>query len=410
MGSGRYTTQRSVRTRHDPETDMRGFLVALALLTTREAIAGPNPGDPGTPEFQKAAALVRQLGHQRFADREAAAKELVEMGGLAIPALRAGASADDEEVRSRSTALLPRAKAAGWKRRADAFLAEPDAKHDLPLLADWDKLIGKPDAATRKLFAEIVRTNGDFLEEVAADRGKAAAVVATRSEHILNTMRDPKGQLKADAGDLVAVLFVDALAPARLSLSETAPAFLLPNPSWADAMGSAESGPAVRKLLVRWASAQPAYSPVAKVQFADLARRKPFPEAIPILAQLAVDKANRSVVLRLLAIEALGEAGGKEAAAALAALVPDQTVAMRVGPRGDQDGPRYGDLALAASLILHGKKVTDYGLTATGHLFFPPVGKTNIPVTVYSFPSDEARVRAVRQWEAEVAAKGGGKP
>ena len=118
----------------------------LLLLSTTAALAGPKPGEEGTPEHQKAADLVKQLGHPRYATREAAAKQLLEMGPAAVPALQAGTKAIDEEVRNRSVALLPQAKAAEWKRRADAYLAHTEGKqkHDLPLLADWEKLLGKP--------------------------------------------------------------------------------------------------------------------------------------------------------------------------------------------------------------------------------------------------------------------------
>jgi len=388
---------------------MRPLLFAFVLVTAGAAVAGPKPGEEGTPEFEKATGLVKQLGHPRFPVREAAATQLVEMGHAAVPALRQGAKADDQEVRSRSAALLPQAKAAGWKRMSDALLAKPEEKYDLPLLADWDKLIGKSDTASRKLFANILQTDGDFLDQVAADRKKAAAICAARCEAILDQVRSPEGQRKAELGSLTAVLFVDTLSPARFSRSEDMPAYLLKNPGLAESFDAAETGPPIRRLLIRWVEAQPAYSPVAKVQFAELARKKPFPEAVPVLAKLAKDTANRQLIMRLLAIEALGAAGSKDAAAALAELVPDATVMLRLGGPDGPEGPRFGEQALAASLILHGKKVEDYGLTSTKQYFFPPVGKDNIPMTVYGFRDDEARAKAIRKWEAEVAAKDGGK-
>src|SRR5689334_7937144 len=122
------------------------------LLLPVASLAAPKPGDEGTPEYKTAADLVRQLGDPKFATREAAAKKLVEMGTAAVPALRGGTTSADQEVRTRSTALLPQAQAAGWKRRADAFLADPAGTHDLPLLAEWEKPTGKPDAGSRKLF------------------------------------------------------------------------------------------------------------------------------------------------------------------------------------------------------------------------------------------------------------------
>src|SRR5689334_23669005 len=62
----------------------------------------------------------------------------------------------DEEVRTRCTALLPQAKAAGWKKRAEAYLADADGKekHDLPLLAEWERLVGKPRSEERRVGKE----------------------------------------------------------------------------------------------------------------------------------------------------------------------------------------------------------------------------------------------------------------
>jgi hypothetical protein len=55
----------------------------VCLLTALTAFAGRKPGEDGIPEFAKAAALVKQLGHPRFVVREAAGKQLLEMGGSA---------------------------------------------------------------------------------------------------------------------------------------------------------------------------------------------------------------------------------------------------------------------------------------------------------------------------------------
>jgi hypothetical protein len=385
------------------------------LLTAPIVAADPKPDGAGTAEYKKAADLVQQLGHPQYAAREAAAKQLVDMGHAALAALRDGATSDDAEVRARSAALVPRAKAAEWKRRADAYVADAEAKqtHDLPLLADWDRLVGKPDAGTRALFAEVVRTNGDFLE-AAADRTKAADVCAARCEAVFEKLRAPTGQLKAEVGDLAAVLFVDGLTPTTITVrTRVLPAWLLRNAGLMEALDAKGTGPGLRRLVVRWAEAQPANGPVrpiALAEFADLARQKPFPEAAPLLAKLAGDKTTpRFLIQRLLAVEALGAVGGKEAAAALAELVPDATVMFRTGGPDGTDGPPFGDQALAASLRLHGKKVEDYGLTRTDHRFVPPFGKDHIPMAVYGFPDAAARANAVQKWRDEVAAKDGKK-
>ena len=53
-----------------------------------------------------AAALVRQLGSDEFAEREAASRKLAALGEAAVDALRHGLKSEDPEVRSRAGRLL----------------------------------------------------------------------------------------------------------------------------------------------------------------------------------------------------------------------------------------------------------------------------------------------------------------
>src|SRR5205823_521850 len=77
------------------------------LFLPASLLSAPKPGDVGSPEYRAATDLVQQLGNTRFNIREEAAKKLLELGGAAIPALIAGTKSADEEVRNRSTTLLP---------------------------------------------------------------------------------------------------------------------------------------------------------------------------------------------------------------------------------------------------------------------------------------------------------------
>jgi hypothetical protein len=375
----------------------------LVLLSSAIALAGPKPGDEGTPEHLKATALVKQLGHPRYATREAAAKQLVEMGPAAVPALLAGTKATDEEVRNRSIALLPQAKAAEWKRRAEAYLADADGrqKHDLPLLADWEKLVGKPDAGSRKLFADMVRTNGEFLDKVAANRPGAQSEITTRVRDLHAQVKGPKGQIKAEVGDLAAVLFADAVAPPKRFDWSARPfaAQLLANPTFPEALDAKETGPILRRLLVKWVEARPAHDHMALQQFASLAQKKPFPEAAAPLAKMAKDKQADALSVRLVAIQALAKVGGSDAAGTLADLVPDSTQAFG----GGTDDYRLGDSALAASVTMHGKKLSDFGLTNNVQIGFS-TGEDDdvIMLQLHGFRSQDARAKAVEKWKKEV--------
>jgi hypothetical protein len=123
--------------------------------------ADPNPAE-------KAAALVKQLGSPRFAEREAAVKAPVKLGPAALPAVRAGLRSGEPEVKARCGQLLPQLEQADWALKSDAHLADHDGKgrHDLPLRETYEKLAGT-DPAARKLYAEMLRTSGPLLRRMA---------------------------------------------------------------------------------------------------------------------------------------------------------------------------------------------------------------------------------------------------
>jgi hypothetical protein len=383
-------------------------MLGLLLVSTTVTLGGPKPGDEGTPEFEKASALVKQLGHPRFAVRETAAKQLLDLGGAAVPALLAGTKSDDEEVRSRSVTLLPQAKAADWRRRAEAYLADAEGKqkHDLPLLAEWEKVTGKPDDGSRKLFADMIRTSGEFLSQVAASN-VPSNYTGEQARLLLDRVRTGKGQIKAEPGELAAVLFADVAAtdivgarpPGRGRHAAATPAQILSNPSWPEAIGAADVGPPVRKLLVRWADTRLPRGSDGWQHFADLARKKPFAEAAPVLIKAAKDKQADVLGVRLMAVDALGKVGGQEATAALTGLVTDRTNVF--GGGGDVDH-LLGDQALAALVHLTGKKLNDYGLTNNvGIGFATGDGDETISLSLYGFASAEARKKGLQKWQDE---------
>ena len=382
-------------------------ITLVLLVVALSASAGPQPGAVGTPEFEKATALVQQLGHSRFAVREAAGKQLIEMGASAIPALTVGIKSDDEEVRTRSLALLPQVKAIGWKRRADAFLADPAAHRDLPLLTEWEKLMGKPDAGSRELFAGMLRTNGTLLERIAGDPTAAPDAVKARCRKVLAEVCTGRTQTKANAGDLAALFFVhQRIGPARPTwVPEAArwdsdhPCHLLANPGLAETMQAKEIGPAMRRLVAAWADSRPADDQVSHQCFALAVYNTPFPEAVPVLARLANDPKAQSLNVRAVAVTALGKVDDPKARAALADLVSDATPIFRGAEQ------HVGDHALATLLLATKKTPADYGLTGTSMLCRFKAAREGEAVTIdfTAFPNDEARKRGIRKWKDETA-------
>lgn len=382
---------------------MRSILFLLILPPV--TLAGPKPGAEGTPEYQKAAALVRQLGDPKFAVREAAARTLVDMGADAVPALAEGTKLADEEVRTRSAALLPRAEAVGWGRRADAFLAHPNDHRDLPLLTEWEKLAGKPDAGARKLYADMLRGGGSLLETVVTDRTAGRTALVARARALLNANRVTGAQVEAPGGAVAAVLFAqtvlkDPAAPGGPERTE--PLYLLANPAVAAALGDTDVGPAYRRLVVAWIESRPADEHMSSLYFPLLAHRHPFPEADPVLIRLATRQKN--VQIRWVALEALGRSRTATARAKLTELLNDKSV--MYDNLGNEAGHQVRDCALAALAGGAGKDPAAYGLTSymSASFWF---GGTEDTVTLHlrGFKTAAERERGLRKWMEEAGKK-----
>ncbi|HEX3146793.1 MAG TPA: hypothetical protein VHR66_01750 [Gemmataceae bacterium] len=386
---------------------MRIFLWTMLLSTV--CLAAPQPGDEGTPEFQAASALVKDLGDARFATRETAAKKLLEMGATALPALRAGARSSDEEVRNRAAAMLPQIVTLAWNRRADAFLADVDQKqkHDLPLLADWEKVAGKPDAGTRKLFADMIRAHGPLFELAATDRKAAAVEMANRSAILLDAARAKGKQVDAPAASVAGLLFVQTLlrdqpAPAG-DPSRHEPLHLLANPAVAAALDAKDVGPAYRRLIVQWAESRPLDETMTGLFFAILSHRHPFPEADARLFELATK--HKSVQIKWVALEALGRSKVRTTIDKLTELLNDKSAMYE--DLGEQEaGHQVRDCALAALIAGQGKNPADYRLQTymTANFW---AGGTADTVTLHlcGFKTAGDREIGIKKWLAESAAK-----
>jgi HEAT repeat protein len=379
----------------------------LVILIPTALVAAPKPGDEGTPEYQTAADLVRQLGDPRFATREAAAKKLVEMGEAAVPAIAAGIKSADEEVRARAAALLPKAVAVGWRRKAEAFRADSAAHRDLPLLAKWEKLTGKPDNGTRKLYADMLAAEGPLLEQAAGDQKVAAAALAARAKELLAGVRTGGTQVEATAGDVAGVLFVQWClnSPAEPAGGDgrTEPLYLLANPATRTALGDKDVGPSFRKLVVAWYGSRPADEHMAGLYFTLLAHRQPFSEADPILIRLATKQKN--VQLRWVAMEALGRSGSAAAVGALTDLLNDTTT-MYDNLDNKEVGHQDRDCALAALVNGQGMDPKGYKLHEfmSANFWFGGTADT-VTVRLYGFASNADRDAGIKKWKAEAAGK-----
>lgn len=128
-----------------------------------------------------------------------------------------------------------------------------------------------------------------------------------------------------------------------------------------------------------------------------LARVFEIPEGIPVAGRIAVEK-GLPVYTRVQAIQYIGTQGKASDGTRLDALLTDTTSLGSMTINGMRLGTQVRDVALAALVHLHGKKLPDFGFLyprQTG-LDFP-----RVPFQGFGFSSDADRDRALELWRSE---------
>lgn len=385
-------------------------LIVITVLAG-SALAAPQAGDPGSAEFVTASELVKQLGDTKFAVREESAKKLLEMGRTSIAALRDGAKSDDEEIRSRCVSLIAKVKAAEWKRRADAYVADVDGKqqHDLPLLAEFENAVGRPDASARKLFADMMRTNGELLDVVAIDSKRGKAACLERAKALLDQLRRQPKVAKIDVADLATIVLIDSAAGAQPDPGAEATVRLIHMFNATVANIGQDVGPEVRHLIARWALVRlglfkdPDYRIVPDVFFQFVAQSR-FPEIVPVLVKIVHSREAGPWAVR--AVRSIADLDGKEAAEALEKIMLDKSLTFKAKDRANRVGEyRIGDYALAASLRKHNKNLADFGLQGQDWFAWNVQDAEASGYDFLKFANEEARTKAVQKWKEEVVGK-----
>lgn len=144
--------------------------------------------DAPRPAEDPAAALVKQLGSDDFATREAAEKELRKLGSKAEAALKAGLKSEDPEIRARCAKILTAIRKDALEALVKTFDPAAENPSDHPIWKRF-KAIAGDTRASRELFARVIK-NPDWLRRLdAAEAGPDAAAKQYR-EAILEVGRN----------------------------------------------------------------------------------------------------------------------------------------------------------------------------------------------------------------------------
>jgi hypothetical protein len=377
---------------------MKHFLSTGALFLC-VSMAGAESAGPG-PETDRAAQLVRELGDARFKVRDAASRELRKLGRLAKPALLAGVSSADPEVWNRCSQLLPEAMAQDLKARVEAFVADVEGKkkHDLPMMEQYLKIVGS-DVPARKLFADVVKQNGGFLEACQQNPKLAGEKYLARAQEIQQQIFGPwqGGQQRPqmNPADVAALLLVGADREMSKSISSNnfnpVSNFLLQQP-FQNALRDGEQAAAFRKLFFAWAENRTDINSIS--QALQVVQQMNLKEGMEFALKMMKSK-DLQIWTRATAMIAVGKLGGKEHVPELAAMFGDKTQVTNIQWNNVVINTQVNDIALAMAVHLTGQSHKDYGFDALqsqpGMLW---------AYHYLGFSADEKRVAAFKKWDA----------
>ena len=385
---------------------------SLFAMILAASSMGPSSGVAGADA--KMLALVRQLGHKSFAVREAASRELVKAGGMAMPALRDGIKDADAEVAQRCRKLIPLAQATERTALLSDLLKEPlgppprtlaGAERFLKITGDSPK--------TRQLYAKMLTENHQIIETLEVDPRRGSQLM---NDFVVDTFDQWQKQRRpiiskvgkrddeplTGTGQAALIMFVrsdpnylddnrQAIRVNRLASSR----------HLADALAGNGEVPGMRKLFLHWLAVEPRYFVLLRMfQIAEKAGMK---EALPTLLAIAGDK-KRAFDSRLDALVAIGRMGGKECIPELAAFLGDKS---DTGTFNLGDGPmlvvQVRDVALIVNAHLAGEELHVYGYDSARFGIGAPSA-----YHACGFPDDKSRDKAHARWKERAPGKKSG--
>jgi hypothetical protein len=377
-----------------------GPVLCLALFAGAAAAGPPAPVPPANPKV--AVEFVRQLGSQRYRDRERAAAELVRMGRAAKPFLLDGKNNPDPEVQERCAQLLPQALALDLAFRVDRFLTDTEGKldHDLPLLKQYREAVGT-DGAARKLYAEILKANAGLLELAQEEPGKLTDRVQQRYMEMYSELfgspfgggfRGSYRPAALNVAELCGVLFVSSLPAYKPAQPDWLLANLYTQPGFTTVLKDEKTGAAYRKLFFHYVEERADDNLVN--QCAWLFAQYKIKEGVDVIGRVLKAGKLTQVYSKAQALCCIGTLGTKENLKLVRPFLDDAT---QVQPffvgRGQRGEVKMKDVALAMTIHLNGKNPKDFGFAMWN--VYP---NQLLQYHQLGFGTDEERAAAFKKW------------
>jgi len=231
-----------------PRMNKTVVLLLMALPST--GLIPLAVGQERSQTAAEAARLVQQLGAEEFSQRERATTQLIEMGAGAVPAVDAGRTHPDREIRYRCERIYQIVAERDFQRRLTAFTVGRSDGLDLP---GWRRFRDRygDDAETRSLFAEMQKAEGELLRAAAAGPQGGARAAEDRAWAWLQSQRT-RGPATS-LGSVCAFLFLALDEEVKLGpKASQVVVSSLGLPAFISGMSDPAKGKILRKMIGQW--------------------------------------------------------------------------------------------------------------------------------------------------------------
>lgn len=373
----------------------RASVFAALLSVAAAAIvssAAPAAASDQRASEQRIAALVRDLGSDKFATREKATRELIELGIVTREALERAVDDPDAEVRVRARAVLEIVCDADFQRRLDAFSADYDGSRHRTLPA-WDRFSHEFGGSrlARELFVEMQRAEPDLLAAVASGTKPASETLAERARDIL----EGHDEVQLSLGTLASFLFVGSAEGVKVEEQGAAQLFPYIVQLTYQRNGKSAYWPVVLKKLVGGWLAKDTSPSNANQNLILAAHLELRTEALAVAERILTGD-DKQFMSRMMGILVMGRYGGKPQVAVIEKLLEDATPCQARPeniPASAQIQMR--DVALAVLLQITGQDLEKYGTLSP-----QPYTAMGFQAPTFLFEDDQARQAALAKWAA----------
>lgn len=382
--------------------------VCLLLAVTIVATASAGPDDDLPVADAKTAAeirsLLKDLGDESYAAREAATEKLLSYGLPALKIVEEGTKDADREVRYRCERVRVLLREIDLQRRLEAFAADVKGEkdHGLPAWDRFAKLHGGSSEA-RQLFVDIFRAEPELLKTLQIDPKQAADVVTSR---VFQMQQMLQTQQPLSLGSVAALLFAGAEKDVTTT-DQTKQQIM--NFCYQQSMREALTGgspkqPVVRSLLGKYLEDGEGYVAYTGV---NLAMQYDLKEGLAPARKMVKSHGGGNLHMLQMPILALAKMGDISDVADLTELLDDKTAIMNFQINNQRIECQVRDIALVSALhllakdkeLVKGTPLEGGDLKAFGFDRLEANPQVVYQQHTIGFTSDDKRQEVFKKWE-----------